>query len=274
MDIIIVPIMTALEAINSTLAAVGIPYSFGFAIILFTLLVKLITAPLNAKQIKSSKAMQELQPKLKELQKKYKDDKEALTQKQMELYKEAGVNPLGGCLPTLIQFPIWIGLYQSLFRLASAGKLAEGFFWIPSLAEPTGSGWLLTSPANWDLPYVGAYIVLPILTVVTQILLQKMMTPRDQDPQAASMGRMMMLMPLMFGFFAIQVPSGLALYWVTMNIFSMVQQYLTIGWGSLRPEKETPSQKKSQKEKAEKKAASSGTSQKKGKATRGRKKKR
>ncbi len=274
MDIIIVPIMTALEAINSTLAAVGIPYSFGFAIILFTLLVKLITAPLNAKQIKSSKAMQELQPKLKELQKKYKDDKEALAQKQMELYKEAGVNPLGGCLPTLIQFPIWIGLYQSLFRLASAGKLAEGFFWIPSLAEPTGSGWLLTSPANWDLPYVGAYIVLPILTVVTQILLQKMMTPRDQDPQAASMGRMMMLMPLMFGFFAIQVPSGLALYWVTMNIFSMVQQYLTIGWGSLRPEKETPSQKKSQKEKAEKKAASSGTSQKKGKATRGRKKKR
>ncbi len=273
MDIIIVPIMTALEAINSALAAIGIPYSFGFAIIIFTLLIKLITAPLNAKQIKSSKAMQELQPKLKELQKKYKDDKEALAQKQMEMYKEAGVNPLGGCLPTLIQFPIWIGLYQSLFRLASAGKLAEGFFWIPSLSEPTNSGWLLTSPSNWDLRYVGAYIVLPILTIVTQIVLQKMMTPRDQDPQAASMGRMMMFMPLLFGFFAIQVPSGLALYWVTMNIFSMVQQYLTIGWGSLRPEKEGAPQKESQREK-EKKAAPATPSEKKGKATRGRKKKR
>lgn len=273
MDIIIVPIMTALEAINSALAAIGIPYSFGFAIIIFTLLIKLITAPLNAKQIKSSKAMQELQPQLKELQKKYKDDKEALAQKQMELYKEAGVNPLGGCLPTLIQFPIWIGLYQSLFRLAGSGKLSEGFFWIPSLAEPTNSGWLLTSPSNWDLPYVAAYLVLPILTIVTQILLQKMMTPRDQDPQAASMGRMMMFMPLLFGFFAIQVPSGLTLYWVTMNIFSMVQQYLTVGWGSLLPEKEESPRKEVQREK-EKKAAPSASSQKKGKATRGSKKKR
>lgn len=272
MDIIIVPIMTALEAINSALAAIGIPYSFGFAIIIFTLLIKLLTAPLNARQIKSSKAMQELQPQLKELQKKYKDDKEALAQKQMDLYKEAGVNPLGGCLPTLIQFPIWIGLYQSLFRLANAGKLAEGFFWIPSLSEPTGMGWIW--PLAGDKLVAGwPYLVLPVLTIVTQVLLQKMMTPRNQDPQAASMGRMMMFMPLMFGFFAIQVPSGLALYWVTMNIFSMIQQYLTVGWGSLLPEKEEPPQKKSRQQ-AQEKAAKPASSQKKGKATRGRKKKR
>lgn len=237
MDIIIVPIIAALEGISSVLSGLGIPYSFGLAIIIFTLLIKLLTAPLNAKQIKSSKAVQDLQPKLQELQKKYKDNKEELAKRQMELYKEAGVNPLGGCLPTLIQFPIWIGLYQALDRLAQSGKLAEGFLWIPSLAEPTSTGWLLQNPANWDLRYVGAYIVLPILTVITQILLQKMMTPKDADPQTSSINQAMMFMPLMFGFFAIQVPSGLSLYWVTMNIFSMVQQYLMTGWGGLAPKK-------------------------------------
>lgn len=247
MDIIIVPIMAALEGIRSILSGLGIPYSFGLAIIIFTLLIKLLTAPLNAKQIKSSKAVQELQPKLQELQKKYKDNKEELAKRQMELYKEAGVNPLGGCLPTLIQFPIWIGLYQALYRLAGAGKLAEGFLWIPSLAEPTNGSWLLQNPANWNLAYVGAYIILPILTVVTQILLQKMMTPKDADPQTSSINQAMMFMPLMFGFFAIQVPSGLSLYWVTMNVFSMVQQYLMTGWGGLAPKKQGESPAKREK---------------------------
>lgn len=243
MDIIVVPIMAALEGISSALSSIGIPYSFGFAIIIFTLLIKLITAPLNAKQIKSSKAMSDMQPRLQELQKKYKDNKEELAKRQMELYKEAGVNPLGGCLPSLVQFPIWIGLYQALYRLAQSGKLAEGFFWIPSLAEPQNSSWLLQSPANWDWPYVGAYIVLPVLTIVTQILLQKMMTPKNPDPQTSTMNQMMMLMPLMFGFFAIQVPSGLSLYWVTMNIFSGIQQYLMTGWGGLARKKNAPDKK-------------------------------
>lgn len=257
MDIIIVPIMAALEGISSILSGLGIPYSFGLAIIIFTLLIKLLTAPLNAKQIKSSKAVQELQPKLQELQKKYKDNKEELAKRQMELYKEAGVNPLGGCLPTLIQFPIWIGLYQALYRLAGAGKLAEGFLWIPSLAEPTNGSWLLQNPANWDLAYVGAYIILPILTVVTQILLQKMMTPKDADPQTSSINQAMMFMPLMFGFFAIQVPSGLSLYWVTMNIFSMVQQYLMTGWGGLAPKKQGESPVKREKAPVKAEAAKS-----------------
>lgn len=289
MDIIVVPIIAALEGISTALSALGIPYSFGFAIIIFTLLIKLLTAPLNARQIKSSKAVQELQPKLQELQKKYKDNKEELAKRQMELYREAGVNPLGGCLPTLIQFPIWIGLYQALYRLAQSGKLAEGFLWIPSLAEPTNGSWLLQNPANWNLAYVGAYIVLPILTVITQILLQKMMTPKDADPQTSSINQAMMFMPLMFGFFAIQVPSGLSLYWVTMNLFSMVQQYLMTGWGGLAPKKKgepaqkpkaaapsEPAQKPKAVDKPEAVPASSrpATSPKKGQVTRARKRKR
>lgn len=287
MDIVVVPIMAALEGISSALASIGIPYSFGFAIIVFTLLIKLVTAPLNAKQIKSSRAMQEMQPKLQELQKKYKDNKEELAKRQMEMYKEGGVNPLGGCLPTLVQFPIWIGLYQALYRLAESGKLAQGFFWVPSLAEPTSTGWLLQSPANWNLPYVAAYIVLPVLTVVTQLLLQKMMTPKNADPQASTMNQMMMLMPFMFGFFAIQVPSGLSLYWVTMNLFSGVQQYLMTGWGGLAPKKnvakvdmakkkDSPPQKDSApvKAKADPVPNTPSAPAKKGQATRARKRKR
>ena len=290
MDIIVVPIMTALEGISSALSAIGIPYSFGFAIIIFTLLIKLVTAPLNAKQIKSSKAMSDMQPKLQELQKKYKDNKEELAKRQMEMYKEAGVNPLGGCLPSLIQFPIWIGLYQALIRLAQSGKLAEGFLWIPSLAEPKDSSWLLQSPANWDWPYVGAYIILPVLTIVTQVLLQKMMTPKNPDPQTSTMNQMMMLMPLMFGFFAIQVPSGLSLYWVTMNLFSGIQQYMMTGWGGLAPKKAAAINKalppkkdsapKKDSEAAMRKAPadpvlnSSAAPAKKGQATRARKRKR
>src|SRR5512137_1289917 len=136
-------IENALLLFDQVIRSGGIPYAFGFAIILFTLVVKLVTMPLTFQQLRASKAMQDLQPQLKELQKKYKDDKEKLAQAQMDLYKQAGVNPLGGCLPMIIQMPIWIGLYQALFKLAEVGTLKEGFFWIPSLAEPKNNmDWL------------------------------------------------------------------------------------------------------------------------------------
>jgi len=235
--LIVNPIMQGILFFSRILSGVGIPYSFGFAIILFTLLIKLLTLPLNIQQLKASKAMQELQPKLQELQKKYGKNKEKLAQEQMKLYREAGVNPLGGCLPTLVQFPIWIGLYQALFRMAQQGILKEGFFFIPSLAKPVGLTWLWP-PSNWQWPDVAAYLVLPILTLVTQLVVQKMMTTPSSDPQQQMMNQMMYFFPVMFFFFALQVPSGLALYWVTMNIFTMIQQYFYMGgWGGLAPQK-------------------------------------
>ena len=221
-------IADALLLINQLLSGMGIPFSFGFAIILFTFLIKLLTLPLTLKQLKSSKAMQDLQPEIQKLQKKYKDDKEKLSQAQMALYKEMGVNPLSGCLPTLIQMPVWFALYRALFNLADVGTLKEGFLWIPSLAEPRDLSWL------WPLPTTGegwltaaALLVLPILTVLTQLVVQKMtaQTQTGGDSQQAMMGQMMTLMPIMFGFFALQVPQGLVLYWVTSNLFMMVQQY-------------------------------------------------
>jgi YidC/Oxa1 family membrane protein insertase len=217
----------------------GIPYPFGFAIILFTLLIKLVTMPLTLQQLRASKAMQQMQPELEKLKKKYKGDKEKMSQAQMQLYKEAGVNPLGGCLPMLVQFPVWIALYRALFNLANEGVLSEGFLWIPSLAGPvdqfTGLKWLWPLPPAVGWEAAAAYLVLPVLTVVSQLIVQKMMATPNPDPQQASMNQMMTFMPLMFGFFALQVPQGLALYWVTSNLFSLIQQYFITGWGGLKP---------------------------------------
>ena len=224
----------ALTTFADLIGGLGIPYSFGLAIILFTLVIKLITLPLTFQQLRASKAMQELQPELQKLQKKYKGDREKLAQAQMELYKESGVNPLGGCLPTLIQFPIWIGLYRAILDLANRGVLSEGFLWIPSLAEPQGLSWLWPLPPSVGWATAAAFLVLPILTVISQIIVQKMMTPPNPDPQQATMNQMMILMPFMFGFFALQVPQGLALYWVTSNIFALIQQLFVTGWGGFK----------------------------------------
>ncbi|HEY85237.1 MAG TPA: YidC/Oxa1 family membrane protein insertase [Chloroflexi bacterium] len=215
---------------NNSLDGLGLPYSFGFAIIIFTLVIKGLTFPLNQKQMKSSKATQELQPKLKVLQKKYAKDKEKLSQEQMKLYKEAGVNPLGGCLPMLVQMPIWFALYRALYQMAETEPaLQEGFFWIPSLAGPTIDGarslsWLWPFPPAVGWPDAIGYLVLPVLLVVSQLYMQKMMTPQSDDPQQKSMGQVMMFMPFMFGYFALVVPSGLSLYWFTNNLLSLAQQ--------------------------------------------------
>ncbi len=225
-----------LVSIDRVLNRIGLPWSFGFAIVLFTVLVRLITFPLNVQQIKSSKAMQELQPKLKELQEKHKNDKEKLAQEQMRLYKEYGVNPLGGCLPMLVQMPIWFALYRSLLQLSREGLLNEGFLWIPSLAGPVSdygqglSSWLYpfidgAPPIGWG-PAL-SYLILPVLLVVSQLYMQRLMTPQTDDPQQASMQSVMKFMPLMFGYFALIVPSGLTLYWFTSNLLAMIQQYFT-----------------------------------------------
>lgn len=217
--LIVQPITVALILLN------GLVGSFGLSIILLTVIVKMITLPLTAQQLRASKAMQDLQPEIQKLQKKHKNDREKLTQATMALYREHGVNPLAGCLPLLIQMPVWFGLYRALLIMAQDGLLEGGFLWLPSLGQPQGMPPL--ELGSWP------YFILPILTVVSQYAVQKMTTPPTTDPQANIMGQMMMIMPVMFGFFALQVPSGLALYWVTTNIFTLIQQGFVTGWDSL-----------------------------------------
>jgi YidC/Oxa1 family membrane protein insertase len=199
-------------------ALYGFLGSYGLAIIVLTVAIKLVTFPLNLQQIRSSKAMRDVQPLLEDAKRRHGKDKEKLTQETMRIYKENGINPAMGCLPMAIQMPVWFGLYWALIHLAqTAPEFSQGFLWLPSLAHPD------------------PYYILVGLTVVTQFIVQKMMIMPTSDPQQQTMNRVMLFMPLTFGFVATSVPSGLALYWVTTNVFTFFQQLFTTGWGTLLP---------------------------------------
>lgn len=211
--------------------------NFGLSIIVFTVLVRVLTLPINLKQMRSAKASQALQPKLQELQKKYKNDREKLAEEQMKLYREAGVNPLGCLVPTLIQLPIWIGLYQSIIQALGDNPLQlfnlarHIYLQFPILSSliPLNSRFLWL---NLGLP--DPIYVLPFLTVATMWVQQKMMAAPSTDPQQQAMSQTMeLMMPMMFGFITLQAASGLGLYFVATNVFGIILQYFVSGWGSL-----------------------------------------
>ena len=230
--------------------------NFGVAIILFTILIRLVTYPLTAQQLKGAQGMQELQkdPRYQAMQKKYKGDKEKLAQEQMKLYKELGINPLSSCLPTLIQFPVIIGLYQSLIRsLASSpiqllelSKLIYPTFIDFSALIPLNSQFLwmdLGQPERLFIPGLEFGIpVLAVVVVVTTFLQSKMMaptsTPGQGGDQGAQMQKMMTLyMPFLMGYLALTFASGLSLYFVTSNLAG-IAQYGFMGrldWRNLIP---------------------------------------
>ncbi len=202
-------------------------HNAGVAVIVFTILVKTAMLPLTITSIKSSKSMQELQPKIKELQKKYGKDRQKLSQETMRLYSQHKVNPMAGCLPMLIQLPIFFGLYRAILHLSQGNVSfdhspywAGGFLWLESLAK--------SDP----------YHVLPILAAIFQFVQTKMMRPANQgkitDPQQAMMNTMMNFMPLMVIFFGWNFASGPVIYWVTQSIYSVVQQWFITGWGSMK----------------------------------------
>jgi YidC/Oxa1 family membrane protein insertase len=237
---VVFPLTNLLIFLSKVISSLGIPYSYGFAIILLTLIIKVVTLPLTLTQLRSMKATQELQPKLQELQKKYGKDRERLAQAQMELYREAGVNPLGGCLPLLIQMPILFGLYAALYRLAGLQLLTnQRFFLIPDLSFPTpeqGVSWIVRYISEGQYVTVIAYLILPVLFLISQIVMQKMSqtTPPSSDPQQAFTNQMMMMMPILFTYFTLTLPAGLSLYWVTSNVLQIIQQYFVTGWGGLK----------------------------------------
>jgi len=222
------PLAKGLIWLHETLTGVGLPYSWGFAIILFTLAIKVVTFPLTVTQIKGMQAQKELQPRIQELQKKYGKDKEKLSQEQMKLYQEAGVNPLSGCLPMIVQMPVLFGLYSALISLGSKLESAD-FFWIPNLGFPhytDGMGWIAQFFSAGEYMQLVSYLILPALLMVSQFYMQKMTTPSTPstgEGMAGMMGQMSTVMTLMFGFFTLQVPAGLTLYWVTSNLLQMGQ---------------------------------------------------
>jgi YidC/Oxa1 family membrane protein insertase len=201
------------------------------AIAALTLVVRLALLPLTLKQQQAAQRMQELQPELQKLQKKYAKDKERLAQEQMKLYQEAGMNPLSGCLPLLIQFPILYGLWQSIIRVLAVSplellKLSQNIYtFIPGLTSLIP----LKSTFLWlDLGQPDRYFVLPVLVVVTSWLSQKVLTPQTAtDDRSAAMNRQMqIMMPLMFGFISISYASGLSIYFILSNLITMLQYFL------------------------------------------------
>ena len=216
---------------------------FWLAIIVFTVIIRGAMTPLMLPQQRSAKKMQELQPRLKELQKKYGKDRERMSQEQMKLYKEAGVNPMGGCLPMLVQFPIWIGLYQSIIQalgyqplqlLNLSGNIYP-FMQSVWLAVPLNRFFLGMDLALTPQQLGGITYALPVLVAFTSWLQTKMTgTPGGGDSQAGGMGQSMtLMMPLMFGFFSLNFSTGLSFYFIVSNIIGIITQGFISGWEGL-----------------------------------------
>lgn len=186
--------------------------NYGLAIIIITVLVRLVTAPLTARQMRSMKKMSEIQPRIKALQEKHKDDRQMQSQAMMQLWKEAGVNPLGGCLPLLMQFPVFIGLFYAL-QSSIELRQAPFFLWIDDLSMPES---LFVIP-GLEIPLR----VLPVIMGASMVLQQKL-SPAAMDPQQARM--MMTVMPVMFTVLFYQFPSGLVLYWMVSNLLAIGHQ--------------------------------------------------
>ena len=209
--------------------------NFGIAIVAFTLLVRLALVPLTVKQSRQIKAMGALQPKMKEIQDRYKGDRQRASQETMKLYREQGVNPLGCLGPMFIQFPIWIGLYQAILQTVPSnpeslvGLSRHLYEWLPQVhgVIPIDSDFLWMDLALPDpTPFV-----MPVLVGVSMWVMQKMTTMPTADERQASTNRMMLwMMPAMFGFFTLNFPSGLALYWVVSNIVGVAIQGFVTGW--------------------------------------------
>ena len=211
--------------------------NFGIAIIAFTLIVRIVLIPLTVRQSRQMLKMTQLQPQLKEIQERYKDDRQQLSRRTMEIYKENGVNPIGCLGPLFIQFPIWIGLFQAVIQtLPSTPERLVGlserlYSWLPGVNDviPINNTFLWLDLAQPDtLP------VMPVLVGVSMFLMQKTTTMPSADPRQAQTSKMMLwMMPIMFGFFTTTFPSGLALYWIVSNIVGMIIQGFVTGWAPL-----------------------------------------
>ena len=201
-------IIKIVDALYQVTVAVGFP-SYALAIIMISILLKLILYPLMQKQMKSTMNMQEVQPKLEYVQKKYKNNPEKMNEEVMKLYKEYDINPMAGCLPLLIQMPILIGLFMALRQYNFDPIEHATFFWVPNLG--------LADPLH----------ILPVVVALTMYLQQKitMSATAGNEQTAQMMKTMLYMMPAMMLFVCWTMPAGLCLYWAFFSVLSIVQQY-------------------------------------------------
>ena len=194
--------------------------NYGWAILLFTLITRVILFPLMRKQYHSMAKMQKLQPRLKKIQERFKDDKQLMQQKLMEMYKKEGVNPMGGCLPMFVQLPILVLLWKAILYCAALIHLSPGFLWIS------------------DLSMRDPYFILVILTTGVMILQQKMMTPMTTGDAKGSQKYMGYVMPIFMAVFLYNFPAGLWFYYLLTTVFQVGQQYF-VNWEMAKAEATT-----------------------------------
>lgn len=254
------PIINILIFIERVLQASNVPGSLGFSIIVLTIIIKAVLWPFMNKQLKLSKKMADLKPHLDELKKKHGSDKQELAKAQFALYKEHGVSPAGGCLPTIVQIIVTLALYQgisALFEHNGLERINQALYI---------KDWALTSPPNpnflginlsikpSDFANAGLVVLsLPFITAAVTFIQSKMMLPAPiknypsdspkekkekegmEDAMMAVQGQMVFLMPIMIGYFAFNFPAGLSIYWITFTILNIYQQYRVAGWGGMKP---------------------------------------
>ena len=228
MDFISNLIIQIIQTIYHLLESIGYP-SFGLAIVLMTVIIKIVLFPLTKKQIESTRAMMKIQPKMDEIRKKYKNDPTRLNQELAKLYKEENVNPMAGCLPLLIQMPILFGIYYGIRDLKVHHASLGSFLWVPEISKSTNE--IIEGLSFPDPQYLLAF-VLPLVSAFTTYIQAKQSMPQkkaDDKGQDGIMGMMqgqMMtyFMPVLIGFWSLSFPSALVIYWIVMNIMQIAQQ--------------------------------------------------
>lgn len=254
---------TALTLVHSTidqpLRNVGWDQTWGISIFLFTAGVRSLLLPLSIQQTKSSEFIKLLKPYQDDIKIKFADNKDMLNRATAKLYEDANANPFAGCLVSLIQLPILLGLYRSVTGLAKDGQLQEPFLWIPSLEGPVSAannyrgmqwlteGWVDGHPAmGWE--YTAAFLVMPVVLVLGQKLTMDVLTPPEDtsEEEEASMSKeekdtadrtkfILKFLPLLIGYFSLQVPAGLTIYWFTSNLYTLSQSLVIRSYYKTNP---------------------------------------
>jgi YidC/Oxa1 family membrane protein insertase len=258
--VLYVPMINLLVGFYHVLNFIHLPYALGFSIIVLTALIRLVLYPLTNAQLKASKKMQEITPHLNRLKEKHKNDAKTLQAETMKLYKEFGVNPAAGCLPVLIQMPLIIALYQSLYQIVKPGaaNLAQINHMLYSSSLRLTSSWDVTffmlplaqSPQSLLSKFGPAILLIAIITGVLQFIQTKMMFPakvqakdmqlvkkdeaKKEDFATAFQSQSLFIFPIMIAYFSAIMPIGLSLYWNTFTIFGILQQYRISGLGGLK----------------------------------------
>jgi YidC/Oxa1 family membrane protein insertase len=257
--LVVQPILNLLALIYQVLTSTGIPFAFGFSIILLTIVIRLLLSPLMAKQLLAQKKMQEMAPHLSKIKEKHKGDMRAQQEATMALYREHGINPAAGCLPALIQLPVFFGLYTALMKAVESKNFSEinsllyadsiklekfwntDFFGLPlgktpgDLIGTVGVGILLVCVATGVLQFLQSKMLIAPKSEIDALKKSALPAKEEKKVDFASTFQKQTLyfLPIMIGVFSYGFPVGLSLYWNTFTVFGIIQQYRLSGWGGL-----------------------------------------